>query len=323
MNWKKRYWGLACALTATITLHGCDKQGADKIQNVEKLATPIKVEHTLGSTVIDHLLRRVAALDMNEVDFLDQLNIPIAGMPKDYIPHFLGKYKGDSNIQDLGAIVQPNIERVYALKPDLILITPLHVNQYQELSEIAPTIHYDMSFKDSEHHVDVVKNHMITLGKIFDKGDIARQKVAELDEKVKQVRAVTKGRPEKALVVLHNNGAFSNFGTKSRYGFVFTALGVKPASTAVDTNLHGQPISNEFIKQADPDILYIVDRTAVMEHRPIIRAEQVSNPLLRQTKAWKSGRVIFVDADAWYITAAGPTSLKIVMDDVMRGYQKN
>ncbi|ENT2823364.1 ferric anguibactin-binding protein, partial [Acinetobacter baumannii] len=44
-------------------------------------------------------------------------------------------------------------------------------------------------------------------------------------------------------------------------------------------------------------------------------------PLLRQTKAWKNGRVIFVDADAWYTTAASPTSLKIVMEDVKKGYQ--
>ena len=58
--------------------------------------------------------------------------------------------------------------------------------------------------------------------------------------------------------------------------------------------------------KADPDILYIVDRTAVMEHRSNINAASVENPLLRQTKAWKNGRVIFVDADAWYTTAAKP-----------------
>lgn len=45
-------------------------------------------------------------------------------------------------------------------------------------------------------------------------------------------------------------------------------------------------------QKADPDILYIVDRTAVMEHRSNINAASVENPLLRQTKAWKNGRVI-------------------------------
>ena len=86
-------------------------------------------------------------------------------------------------------------------------------------------------------------------------------------------------------------------------------------------SLHGQPISNEFIHQADPDILYVIDRTAVMERRPALNAQSLSNPLLRQTKAWKNGRVVFVDAQAWYVTAASPTSLRIVVDDVLKGYQ--
>lgn len=47
----------------------------------------------------------------------------------------------------------------------------------------------------------------------------------------------------------------------------------------------------------------------------------MSNPLLRQTNAWKNGRVVFVDADAWYTTAASVTSLQLVIDDVIKGYQ--
>lgn len=118
---------------------------------------------------------------------------------------------------------------------------------------------------------------------------------------------------------MHNNGAFSSFGVKSRYGFVFDALGVKPASTVEDSSLHGQPISSEFIQQANPDILYVIDRTAVMEHRPAIDMQHFENPLLRQTKAWKTGRVVFVDADAWYVAAASPTSIEMMIEDVKRG----
>ena len=89
----------------------------------------------------------------------------------------------------------------------------------------------------------------------------------------------------------------------------------------VEASLHGQPISSEFINQTDPDILYIIDRTAVMEGKPIIDAQHLANPLLRQTKAWKNGKVVFVDADAWYITSASVTSLQIVIDDILKGYQ--
>lgn len=323
MNWKHKKWVITIATAVAISISGCDKKTENQTQVGQKLNAPISIKHELGITTIDHIPQRVAVLDMNEADFLDQLNIPIAGMPKDFIPHFLDEYKNDGNISDLGSIVQPNMERIHALKPDLILMTPIQEDKYKELSVIAPTLHYDINFKNSQkNHIEMVKNHLITLGEIFNRNDLARAKVAELDAEVKNVQEVTSNRPEKALVVLHNNGAFSNFGVQSRYGFIFHDLGVKPASTVVDTSLHGQPISSEFIKKADPDVLYIIDRTAVMEHRPIINAENVSNPLLRETKAWKNGRVIFVDADAWYITGASPTSLKILISDVLKGYQK-
>ena len=323
MKWKNNGWTLALSMIAAISLSGCDKKpAADANQGAQKLATPIMVKHELGTTSIAYHPQRAAVLDMNEADFLDQLSIPIAGMPKNYVPHFLQKYKDDQKVQDLGAIVQPNMERIYTLKPDIILMTPLQANQYQALSKIAPTVHYDINFNNSQqHHIEAIKAHLITLGQIFNQQQLATQKVDALDAKLAEVRKITANRPEKALVVLHNNGAFSNFGVQSRYGFVFNAFGVKPASTVVDTSLHGQPISSEFIKQADPDILYIVDRTAVMEHRPTIDAERMSNPLLRQTKAWKNGKVVFVDADAWYITAASPTSMHILIDDVIKGYQ--
>ncbi|NYR10566.1 siderophore ABC transporter substrate-binding protein [Psychrobacter sp. BI730] len=321
MNLNKRGWVWIIAISAAVSIQGCEKPSTEQTQASQKLETPITIEHELGTTVITNQPQRVAVLDMNEVDFLDQLNVPIAGMVKDYIPHFLAHYKEDASVEDLGAIVQPNMERIHALHPDLILMTPLHAANYQELSEIAPTLHFDVNFNNSQQHIATIKSHLLTLGRIFDKEVLAQEKATQLGTRVKEIQDFTKNRPEKALVVLHNNGAFSNFGLHSRYGFIFNDLGVKPASTLDDTSLHGQPISSEFIQQADPDIIYIVDRTAVMEHRATISPDDVSNPLLRQTKAWKNGHVVFVDADAWYITAASPTSLNIMMDDVLKGYQ--
>ena len=312
MTFSRRHWMLSVAGSAALSA----------LPRMASAFAPLKLQHKLGTTTIKSPPQRVAALEMNEVDFLDQLGVPVAGMPKDFVPHFLAKYKADAQVRDLGAIVQPNLERVHALKPDLILITSLQANNYQELSEMAPTLLYEVDFKNSEKgHIEVVKAHMQTLGRIFDKQSVAERKNAELDAEVQAARQATKNRPEKALIVLHNNGAFSAFGQQSRYGFVFSNLGVKSASEAAQSSLHGQPISSEFIQQADPDILYVVDRTAVMERRPVINAEAIANPLLRQTKAWKSGRVVFADADAWYTTGASPTALKLLISDVMHGYR--
>ncbi len=320
MTLHRRHWLRAASCTALLATCGISSTIPAFAQTAAY--SPVTVEHKLGKTVIQRQPQRVAALEMNEVDMLDQLGVPVTGMVKDFVPHFLVKYKNDAKVADLGAIVQPNLERVHALKPDLILITPLQANHYQELSDIAPTVHFDIDFKNSQTgHFDTVKQHLLTLGRIFHKEALARDKAAALDAQVQQVRSITQNRPERALIVLHNNGAFSSFGAQSRYGFVYSTLGVKQASAAVEAGLHGQPVSSEFIQQANPDILYVVDRTAVMERKAVLKPEDVANPLLRQTNAWKNGRVVFVDADAWYTTGASPTSLRIVMKDVLKGYQ--
>ena len=327
MIWNQPRLAIAALLVAMAALQGCTDRAATAppapaASAPPQASSPITIVHKLGTTLVQQRPQRVAVLDMNEVDFLDQLGVPVAGMVKDYVPHFLTRYKDDQGIGDLGAIVQPNLERIHALQPDLILMTSIQASHYQELSQIAPTLHFDVDYQNSESkHIEVVKQHLLTLGRIFGKEDIASRKAQELDARVAAARTVTQDRPEKALIVLHNNGAFSSFGVQSRYGFVFDALGVQPASSAIEAGLHGQPISSEFIQQANPDIIYVVDRTAVMEHRPVMTAAQMANPLLRQTNAWKNGRVVFVDADAWYITAASVTSLQRVIDDVLKGYQ--
>lgn len=320
-----RLWPLALLLGAAVALQGCNDKPAQPPRAATVAQTPyapVTVQHQLGTTVIERAPQRVVALDMNEVDFLDQLGIPLAGMPKDFIPHFLARYRDAPGVEDLGSIVQPNLERVHAARPDLILITSLQANHYQALSEMAATVHFDVDYRDSENrHIEVIRQHLLTLGQIFGKSVLAEQKARALGARVEEARAITRGRPERALVVLHNNGAFSSFGVQSRYGFIFTGLGVKPASPTAEAGLHGQPVSSEFIQQANPDIIYVVDRTAVMEHRPAVAIESMGNPLLRQTNAWKNGRVIVVDAQAWYVTGASPSALQQVIDDVIKGYQ--
>lgn len=316
----------ALLIAIGVLVSGCDRAPAGAAQTNTSTSAGYKavtVTHALGTTIVQRRPERVAALDMNELDFLDQLGVPVAGIPKDHVPHFLARYRDDAEIADIGMIVQPNLEKVHALHPHLILITPLQAPQYKELSEIAPTIQYDVDFKNSRaNHIDIVKAHLLTLGRIFVKEEQAREKIAALDAKVSAARAVTQASPAKALIVMHNKGSFASFGTRSRYGFVFDALGVKPASSAADIGLHGQPVSSEFIQAADPDIIYVIDRTAVMDGSAPMTSDSMSNPLIRQTKAWKSGRVIFVDSDAWYTTAASPTSLRLIVDDVLKGYHR-
>jgi iron complex transport system substrate-binding protein len=321
---------LAGALLAlTLALQGCDPaastQGTSQPTTTASASAsyqPITLKHPLGTTEIDKLPQRVVAFDMSELDSLDQLGAPVVGMAKDYVVDFLGRYRDNPDIADVGTTIQPNLERLHALKPDLILISPLQAQSYPELTQIAPTLYDDLDLSNKNgNYLDNAKQHLLLLGKVLGKQALAQQKVEQMQAKIEQTRKVTEGRPERALIVLHNNGAFTSYGVQSRYGFIFDTLGVKPASSDNASGLHGQPVSNEFIQSADPDILYVIDRTAVMERRPQLTLDSLDNPLLRKTKAWNNGKVVFVDAQVWYLCTASVTCLNRMADEVMQPYK--
>ncbi|WP_087500981.1 siderophore ABC transporter substrate-binding protein [Pseudomonas sp. SID14000] len=320
---------LAVALLAiAAALQGCDQTKATNdapqpaATAVAASYQPISIKHPLGTTEIDKLPNRVVAFDMSELDSLDQLGAPVVGMAKDYVVDFLGHYRDNPDVADVGTTIQPNLERLHALKPDLILISPLQAQSYAELNQIAPTLYDDLDLTNKNgNYLETAKQHLRVLGRVLGKEDLAQEKIDHMQAKIEQTRKVTEGRPEKALIVLHNNGSFTSYGVQSRYGFIFDTLGVKPASADIATGLHGQPISNEFIQQADPDILFVIDRTAVMERRAQLDLASLDNPLLRKTKAWHNGRVIFVDAQTWYLCTASVTCLDRMADEVIRGYQ--
>ncbi|WP_313196009.1 ABC transporter substrate-binding protein [Shinella zoogloeoides] len=96
---------------------------------------------------------------------------------------------------------------------------------------------------------------------------------------------------------------------------------MEAANETAETGLHGQPVTSEFIQATNPDIIFVIDRTALMERRAVLDAATIENPLLRETAAWKNGKVIFVDPEAWHVTAASVTSLELMMEDVRRAYR--
>ncbi|WP_143000542.1 siderophore ABC transporter substrate-binding protein [Pelistega sp. MC2] len=318
---KSKIWIIS--LTILAILSGCkDSTDGKNVTTETHTYQSVSITHDLGNTVISKYPQRVAVLDMNDVDFLDSLGVPFIAMPKDFIPHYLKTYQNNETVSDIGAIVQPNIEKIYKAKPDLILASPLHDSIYEKLKEISPVLRYDINYKNSQNQVEIIKKHLLDLGLIFLKENQAKELIKKLDNEIKEVRKVTQNSPKTALIILHNNGSLSNFGINSRYGFVFQDLGVKPAINLQQNSLHGYPISSELINQANPDIIYIIDRTAVMEKKSVISKNSIKNSLLENTKAWKSGNIIFVDAEAWYTAAASPSAIKIIIHDVLKGYQQ-
>jgi len=255
--------------------------------------------------------------DVGTLETLDELHIPVAGIPKDYMAKHLEKYRKDPNVQDAGSIIQPNLERVNQIKPDLVVISAVTSREYEQLSKIAPTIYLGVK---NENYMQSVIDNLNTIGDIFGVRDKTDQKVAEIERKIETAVKTISASPKKSMVLMYNAGAFSTFGNNSRYGFLYTDLKAVPADENKQAGVHGTVVSSEYISRVNPDILYIIDRNEIMLGEKTDKNE-IENALIQKTNAFKNNCIIHVDPNVWYLSGGGTYSLNRMLDDVLKGYE--
>jgi len=294
-----------------LTFTACDNPGRTAAGET------VSVQHELGTAQVPVQPRRVVVFDVGTLETLDELHIPVVGIPKDYMAKHLEKYRKDPNVQDAGSIIQPNLERVNQIKPDLVVISAVTSREYEQLSKIAPTIYLGVK---NENYMQSVIDNLNTIGDIFGVRDKTDQKVAEIERKIETAVKTISASPKKSMVLMYNAGAFSTFGNNSRYGFLYTDLKVVPADENKQAGVHGTVVSSEYISRVNPDILYIIDRNEIMLGEKTDKNE-IENALIQKTNAFKNNRIIHVDPNVWYLSGGGTYSLNRMLDDVLKGYE--
>lgn len=296
-----------CVLALMVAFTACNKSASDS--SSDDLITVI---HELDTVQVKKNPEKVVALDYTSLENLDAIGIKPAGIPKGFIPSHLNKFRDDASIEDLGSIKEVNFEKIAALNPDVIFISERLETSYPELKKIAPTVFLKTDAKD---YIGSFKKIAGYFSQIFDKEEVVNKEIAKVEEKINQVKEKTAKSEGKGLVVMFNKGKFSAYGSGSRFGMIHDVLGVKKAVENLEVATHGQAISNEFIQQTNPDYLFIVDRGAVVDNKPA-KKDDIENVLVKQTNAYKNGKVIYLDPEIWYISGIGFTAVNKMVDSI-------
>ncbi|MFV3010653.1 siderophore ABC transporter substrate-binding protein [Clostridium botulinum] len=280
----------------------------------EDVATSVdmKITHKLGEATLKKNPKKVVVFDYGTLDSLDKMGIEIKGLPKSNIPSYLSKYKDDKYI-DVGTLFEPNFEKLNEIKPDVIFISARQSKAYEELNKIAPTIHLDT---ENGKYMESVKTNLDKLGKIFDKEDFVKDEIKKLDDSVKYINKKTTESGKKALVVLANDGALSAYGKGSRFGIIHEELGLPLSDEHIDTAVHGQKISFEYVVEKNPDYIFVVDRGAVVQggHKSVNKI--LENDLIKTTKAYKNNKIISLNPELWYISSGGIVSTTEMLKEI-------
>lgn len=277
-------------------------------------ADTVKVDTYAGVVDVTQNPEIVAVFDVAALDTLDALGVkPAATVENVYVTYLDDAKEGSAPI---GNLFEPDFEGVAALGPDLIIAGGRSSKVAPDLAKIAPTI--DMTIWE-----DVVGQGLERLeafGKIFGKEAEAAKLATEFNDKLTETQAALAGQGS-ALIVLTNGPKVSAYGAAGRFGWLHKALDLPEAVEAVEQATHGEAISFEFIAEANPDILIVIDRQAAIGQEGESAKATLDNELVHGTNAWKTGKVIYLDSAPLYIAGGGIQSMSKTLDQIKAAFE--
>lgn len=307
---------LMVAATAMLLLAGCSNNGnADTQESASaKNKSEVTIQDANGKITVPKTPKKVVVFDNSALDTMNSLGVgdTVVGAATDNLPDFLRDYK---KVESAGGIKEPDLEKINALKPDLIIISGRQRDFQKDLEKIAPTIFFST---DNSNTWGSIQQQVTAIAKIFDKEEKAKEKINSLQKEIEATKkkAATSG---KALVLLANEGNISAYGKGSRFGIVHDTFGFKEADDKIKASTHGQNVSYEYVLEKDPAIIFVVDRTKAIGGDDS-QNNVAANELVKQTDAGKTQKVISLDPSVWYLAGSGLESVKIMLENVNRAF---
>ncbi|MGZ0051562.1 siderophore ABC transporter substrate-binding protein [Brevibacillus gelatini] len=276
----------------------------------------ITVKHKLGEAKLKKNPQNVVVFDFGVLDSLDKLGIEVKGVAQASIPPYLEKFK-DAKYTNIGSLKEPDFEKINAMKPEVIFISGRQQEAYEELNKIAPTIFMGV---DTAKYMESFTENMKTLGTIFGKEAQVEEELAKINDSIKQLNEKATASGKNALIVLVNEGKLSAYGPGSRFGILHDVFGFAAVDKNIEVSTHGQSVSAEYVVEKDPDYLFVVDRGVINGNEGASAAakEAVENELMKNTKAFKNGNIIYLDANYWYLSGGGLVSTANMADEILQ-----
>lgn len=299
---------ITCIIAATTIFTACEKKEDTKV--LDPNIRTVTMEHRFGKTEIKGTPKRVVVFDLGTLDNISQIaGVEVVGIPKlsSGVPDILETYKDEEKYQRVGTLFEPNFEKLFELKPDLIMISGRQGKSYEALSEIAPTVYFSV---DGRTYFEDLEKSIKDLNTIFGNTDKLEDQYEELVERSAKVKE--KAKDHEALFVMTNGGSLSVLGEGTRFDQLYSAFGFNAANTDVQKSNHGDKVSYEYLYEVNPEYMFVLDRGTVVG-KEISGQETLNNGIVQKMSAFKENKIVYVNPQNWYIVSGGITSgLKMV-----------
>ena len=269
------------------------------------------IVHDFGTTELKKAPKRIVILDNLYGEISDPLDITPVGATtgqadsQEFSTLFKKQYK-DAKVVSVGWQGNPDLDKIAELKPDLILMTGEQEDLYDELSEIAPTVGYQINTDENwDYHETSLK-----VAEIFDKRDEMKKDLDRLDAReavfAENVKAKFGNQKLMYLRVTDNDIRYYAYG---HFGYLYDTYHFNRAETFNPDDML-QVIDPDKLKDINPDLLIVQ-----ADSQELLDNKLKNTPVWTSLKAVQNNKVIYADYST-YMLGFGIVSQEAIMKQI-------
>ena len=269
------------------------------------------IVHDFGTTKLKKVPKRIVILDNLYGEILNPLDITPVGATtgqadsQEFSTLFKKQYK-DAKVISVDWQGNPDLDKIAELKPDLILMTGEQEDLYEKLSEIAPTVGYQINTDENwDYHETSLK-----VAEIFDKRDEMKKDLDRLDAReavfAENVKAKFGNQKLMYLRVTDNDIRYYAYG---HFGYLYDTYHFNRAETFNPDDMF-QVIDPDKLKDINPDLLIVQ-----ADSQELLDNKLKNSPVWTSLKAVQNNKVIYADYST-YMLGFGIVSQEAIMKQI-------
>lgn len=254
----------------------------------------IKVEDSRGMHTLPATPVRVAALNWDIAEQVLELGVTPVAMPDiSGYNEWVVTPEAPAAVEDIGTRVEPNLERLAQLNPDVIMIASPQQDLLPRLQKIAPVLYYQ-TFSAEHDNAEAAIENFRKIAQVLDKQAVAEEKLANMqlqldDLKQQLITAYGNELPKVAAFRFASTTSIYLYGENAITQYALKQLGIEPALP--------QPKSQWGVTQKRiTDLSQLSHGEVALYFQPFEQEEKLQSSVLWTAMPFvKTGRVASVD----------------------------
>ena len=307
-------------MAVMLIVSGCGK--ATTTTSKDKVAPSTEeariVKHAGGETTIKGTPKRIVTLYQGANDTVVALGVKPVGIVESWDQKPIYDYlKSDlEGAKIVGQELQPNLEEIAKLKPDLIVASKYrHEKIYSQLSKIAPTVMDDTVYE--------WKDTLNLISDALNKQDKKTELLAKWTGRVKDFKSQMGDKLPMTATITNFRSDQMRLYYNSYAGSILKELGFKGLKSPAGykgTDWGEKITSKERIPSFNADTIFNFNASKDSELSEGNYKEWTSHPLWKQLDAVKNHKVFQVD-EVYWSTGAGYKSANLMLDSLYDIYK--